>query len=149
MVAAQRLARGRDEEQVELEHLLSALMEAPATEGILGRAGADLTALRDRLRQAMAGFRKVPGAQVYLGEEVLRVLDLAQAEAQDRGDHKVAPEHLLVSIPLEPRSTAATLLRDVGVTLPTLEALLPKKKPAVSADAGTSAPPSPAPPQER
>ena len=86
VVAAQRLARARDEEAVELEHLLHALTEAPASAQVLERAGADLARLRARLDQALRALPKVPGAKVYLGERVLRLLDLAQVEARERGE---------------------------------------------------------------
>ncbi len=121
VVAAQRLARARDEEAVELEHLLSALTEVPASADVLERAGADLHQVRLRLEQALRGQAKVPGAKVYLAERVLRLLDLAQVEARERGEAAVSPVHLLIGIPLETRSAAAEVLRELGVTLTKLE----------------------------
>ena len=127
VIAAQRLARTRDQEVVELEHLLRALLDSPDTEAALLDAGADREALVRKLEQAMAGFAKVPGAKVYLGERVLRLLDIAQVEARERGQERVEPEHLLVGIPLETRSGAAEVLRKNGVTLPKLEAALARR----------------------
>jgi ATP-dependent Clp protease ATP-binding subunit ClpB len=131
VVAAQRLARARDEEAVELEHLLSALTESPASAQVLEQAGADLPRLRGRLDQALRELPKVPGAKIYLGERVLRLLDLAQLEARERGEQAVSPVHLLLGIPLETRSAAAEVLRELGVTLTRLEQV-------VSAPAGAS-----------
>jgi ATP-dependent Clp protease ATP-binding subunit ClpB len=121
LVGAQRLARSRDQEAVELEHLLAALAETPDAAQVLGRAGADVEALRRRLDQALRGLPTVAGAKVYLGERVLRLLDIAQVEARERGDAAVTPLHLLLGIPLETRSAAAEVLRESGVTLPRLE----------------------------
>jgi ATP-dependent Clp protease ATP-binding subunit ClpB len=121
LVGAQRLARSRDQEAVELEHLLAALAEAPDAAQVLSRAGADVEALRRRLDQAMRGLPTVAGAKVYLGERVLRLLDIAQIEARERGEPAVTPLHLLLGIPLETRSAAAEVLREAGVTLPRLE----------------------------
>jgi ATP-dependent Clp protease ATP-binding subunit ClpB len=121
VVAAQRLARTREEEAVELEHLLHALSESPGSALLLERAGADLPHLRARLDQALRGLPKVPGAKVYLGERVLRLLDIAQVEARERGEDSVSPQHLLLGIPLETRSAAAEVLRELGVTLTKLE----------------------------
>jgi ATP-dependent Clp protease ATP-binding subunit ClpB len=121
LVAAQRLARAREEEAVELEHLLYALLELPDTAAVLERAGADAGALGRRLEQAMRALPKVPGGKVYLGERVLRLLDIAQIEARERRESAVSPVHLLVGIPLETRSPAAEVLREAGVTLPRLE----------------------------
>jgi ATP-dependent Clp protease ATP-binding subunit ClpB len=121
VVAAQRLARGRDEEEVQLEHLLAALLELPATAEMLDRAGADRGTLRARLDQTMRAFPKVSAPQVYLGERVLRLLDIAQIEARERGEDAVGPVHLLLGIPLETRAPAAEVLRESGITLPRLE----------------------------
>jgi ATP-dependent Clp protease ATP-binding subunit ClpB len=125
VVAAQRLARTRDEEAVELEHLLHALSEAPGSAQVLEQAGADLARLRARLDQALRELPKAPGAKVYLGERVLRLLDIAQVEARERGEDSVSPLHMLLGIPLETRSAAAEVLRELGVTLTTLERALP------------------------
>jgi ATP-dependent Clp protease ATP-binding subunit ClpB len=125
VVAAQRLARGRDEDAVELEHLLHALTEAPASAELLERAGADLGRLRTRLDRALRGLPKNPGGKVYLGERVLRLLDIAQIEARERGESAVSPRHLVLGIPLETRSAAAEALRELGVTLIKLEQAFP------------------------
>jgi ATP-dependent Clp protease ATP-binding subunit ClpB len=132
LVAAQRLARSRDEESVELEHLLHALSETAGSAQLLERAGADLSQLRGRLDQALRAHPKVPGGKVYLGERVLRLLDIAQVEARERGEAAVSPVHLLLGIPLETRSAAAEALREVGVTLPKLENAVTNGKPPVS-----------------
>jgi ATP-dependent Clp protease ATP-binding subunit ClpB len=121
LVGAQRLARTREQEEVELEHLLRALLDLPEVEGVLEGAGADLATVRLRLEQALRGLPKVPNGKVYLGDRVLRLLDIAQIEARERGAGVVSPLHLLVGIPLETRSPAAEVLRDAGMTLPKLE----------------------------
>ncbi len=120
-MAAQRLARGRGEEQVELEHLLSCLCDVDATAAILQTAGADPQALKQRLAPLMETFPKVSAPQVFLGERVLRVFDLAQADAGERHGGVVEPEHLLMAIPLEADAAAARALRDMHVTLDKLE----------------------------
>jgi ATP-dependent Clp protease ATP-binding subunit ClpB len=121
VVAAQRLTRSREQEVVELEHLLSALLETPEASAVLESAGADLELLRARVEQALRGLPRTPGAKVFLGERVLRLLDMAQVDARERGEPSVGPLHLLAGIPLESRSAAAEVLREQGVTLPRLE----------------------------
>jgi ATP-dependent Clp protease ATP-binding subunit ClpB len=121
VVAAQKLARGRDQPEVELEHLLAALIDVPETAEAMRAAGADPAALRAPLEQALAALPRVAGEDVYLGANVLRLLDIAQIDARERGASQVEPEHLLLGIPLETRSPAATLLRNAGATLPRLE----------------------------
>jgi ATP-dependent Clp protease ATP-binding subunit ClpB len=121
VVAAQRLTRSREQEVVELEHLLSALLEVPETSVVLESAGADLPLLRARLEQALRGLPRAPGSKVFLGDRVLRLLDMAQVDARERGEPNVGPLHILAGIPLETRSAAAEVLREQGVTLPRLE----------------------------
>ncbi|HET6283202.1 MAG TPA: AAA family ATPase [Polyangia bacterium] len=121
VVAAQKLARGLDQPEVELEHLLLALLDvAPAVE-LLRAAGVEPAVLKDPLEQAVAKLPKVAGENVYLGANVLRLLDIAQIEARERSSTQVEPEHLLLGIPLETRSGAAVVLRNAGGTLPKLE----------------------------
>jgi len=121
VVAAQKLARGREQPEVELEHLLAALLDAPEAAEALRRAGADVAALRGPVEQALAALPRVAGEEVYLGAAVLRLLDIAQIDARERGSDKVEPVHLLLGIPLETRSAAAAVLRHAGATLPRLE----------------------------
>jgi ATP-dependent Clp protease ATP-binding subunit ClpB len=121
VVAAQKLARGREQPEVEIEHLLAALLDTGEAVEVLRRVGVDPGTLRAPLDQALAALPKVPGEEIYLGAAVLRLLDIAQADARDRGADKVEPAHLLIGIPLETRSPAAAVLRHAGATLPKLE----------------------------
>jgi ATP-dependent Clp protease ATP-binding subunit ClpB len=121
VVAAQKLARAREQPEVELEHLLAALIDTAETAEVLRRVGADPAGLRAPLEQAMAALPRVPHEEVYLGAAVLRLLDMAQIDARERGSEKVEPEHLLLGMPLETRSPAAAVLRNAGATLPKLE----------------------------
>ncbi|HET6147169.1 MAG TPA: AAA family ATPase [Polyangia bacterium] len=121
LIAAQKLARGREQPEVELEHLLAALLDAPEAVELLRRAGTDGAVLRAPVEQAIAALPRVTGEQVYLGAAVLRLLDIAQIDARERGSEKVEPVHLLLGIPLETRSAAAGVLRHAGATLPRLE----------------------------
>ena len=121
---------------------------------MLEGAGADLATLRLRLEQALRGLPKVPNGKVYLGDRVLRLLDIAQVEARERGAGVVSPLHLLVGIPLETRSPAAEVLRDAGLTLPKLEqavagAELPPASDGPSAPVGGGRSHRPQPPSTR
>jgi ATP-dependent Clp protease ATP-binding subunit ClpB len=154
VVAAQKLARSRDQPEVELEHLLLALVDVPEAGALLEAAGADPNAVRAAVEPAVARLPKVPGESVYLGANVLRLFDIAQIDARERGADTVAPEHLLLGIPLETRAPAARALHDAGATLPKLEEALQRRQPqngrpgagaaAAVARAG-AAPPAPTP----
>ena len=121
VVAAQKLARARGQPEVELEHLLAALIDVAETAEVIRRAGIEPATLQAPLQLAMAALPRVPGEEVYLGASVLRLLDIAQVDARDRGSDRVEPADLLLGVPLETRSAAAAVLRNAGVTLPRLE----------------------------
>ncbi len=145
VVSAQRLARGRGEEEVDLEHMLCVLADVDETADILRAAGADPVALKRRLNQALASLPKVSSPKVYLGERVLRLFDVAQADARERGEAAVLPVHLLLGLPLEAAASATSLLREAGATLPALEAAAAASRvrqdgaPAVAPDAAHGA----------
>ena len=145
VVAAQKLARVREQPEVELEHLTAALLEAPETAAVIRRAGVDPASLRAPLDQAMEAFPRVPGEDVYLGAAVLRLLDIAQIDARERGSEKVEPIDLLLGVPLETRSVAAAVLRNGGVTLPKLEEAIKTPAGAATAAAGGARPAVPSP----
>jgi ATP-dependent Clp protease ATP-binding subunit ClpB len=112
------MARRRDEQEIELEHLLYAMLEqeGSAASAILMRLGLGPADLRADLEGAMKSFPKVKNGEVYLGPEVLRVLDEATREAEQMGDAKTGIEHILLALVGEPRSFAAERLRKDGVT---------------------------------
>jgi ATP-dependent Clp protease ATP-binding subunit ClpA len=136
VVAAQKLARAREQPEVELEHLTAALLEAPETAEVIRRLGVDPASLRPALDEAMNGLARVPGEEVYLGAAVLRLLDIAQIDARERGAEKVEPIDLLLGVPLETRSAAAGVLRNAGLTLPRLEEAVKTPAGAATAVAG-------------
>ena len=58
VVAAQKLARAREQPEVELEHLLAALIDVAETAEVIRRAGIDPATLRAPLQQAMAALSR-------------------------------------------------------------------------------------------
>jgi ATP-dependent Clp protease ATP-binding subunit ClpB len=137
MVAAQRLAAARDQPEVEPAHVLLALVDVPEAVALVRAAGGDPAALRPRLEDVVAKLPRVPGDSVYLGAAVLRLLDMAQVEARERGGGLVAPEHLLLAVPLDTRGAAATALRASGVTLPRLDEAWKKRPGSIRSWAAT------------
>jgi ATP-dependent Clp protease ATP-binding subunit ClpB len=116
--AAQNLARLREQQEIELEHLLAALLEQEggAASAILMRLGVGPADVRADLEAMLERLPHVKDPDVYLGPEVLRVLDEATREAESMGDSQVGVEHILVALIGEPRSGAAERLRKSGVT---------------------------------
>ncbi len=115
---AQFIARENSHQQLNDEHLLAALLEQP--EGVaarlMGRAGIEVTALRDAVEREIARFPRVEGGlPLHLSRETERMLDRALNEAQALKDEYVSTEHLLLAI-LAGEGDAATLLKQSGLS---------------------------------
>jgi ATP-dependent Clp protease ATP-binding subunit ClpB len=110
--------------EVDVEHLLLALIEQP--EGLiprlLARAEVDADSLHAALELHLEGRPRVtgPGAapgQVYVSRALNQVLDAAEQEAQRLKDEYVSVEHVVLAMVATGSSTAAgRILRDRGVT---------------------------------
>jgi ATP-dependent Clp protease ATP-binding subunit ClpB len=115
--AAQSIARRRDHQQVDLEHLLLALLDQ--TDGIvppvLQKIGANLDLLRSRLDEELNKIPKVEGGQTYLAQRLAKAIDRAEDLAKKLQDEYTSTEHLLASIAEDPRG-AGDALRSVGCT---------------------------------
>ncbi len=115
--AAQELARRRDHQQIDVEHLLLALLEQE--EGmvvpVLQKLGADPRLVRTRVEEALNKIPKVHGGESYLAQRLAKCLDRAEDLARERGDEFVSTEHLLAAIADE-RGGAGEILKDVGAT---------------------------------
>jgi ATP-dependent Clp protease ATP-binding subunit ClpB len=118
LASAQNLARRRDQQQVELEHLMVVLLEEQegVVAGVLRELGCNLEAIRGQIERELGRLPLVRGGEVYLGPEVLHVLAVADREARRLRDQFVGPEHILLGALEEPRSPAAAILREAGAT---------------------------------
>ncbi|MGH8687910.1 MAG: Clp protease N-terminal domain-containing protein, partial [Burkholderiales bacterium] len=114
---AQSLAVGRDHPYIEPQHLLLALLgqEDGSTAALVAKAGGNPGALKKSLEGALARFAKVEGTagEVHVSRELAQMLNVADKEAQKRGDQYIASELFLLA--------AAGLLKDAGVTKKSLE----------------------------
>ena len=121
VVAAQKLARAREQPEVELEHLTAALLEAPETAEASGAWASSRRRCGRRSTRSWTGLRAVTGEDVYLGAAVLRLLDIAQIDARERGAEKVEPIDLLLGAAAGDALGRGGLLRNAGLTLPRIE----------------------------
>ncbi|MEA2756947.1 MAG: ATP-dependent Clp protease ATP-binding subunit ClpB [Aliidongia sp.] len=118
--AAQGLAVRRGHQRLMPDHLLKILLddkEGLATNLIRSGGGQPERALAG-VETALDKLPRVEGGgagQVYLGPELARVLEDAEAQAKKAGDSFVAVERLLVALALGGGS-AGTALKDAGVT---------------------------------
>ncbi|HVG97586.1 MAG TPA: ATP-dependent chaperone ClpB [Chloroflexota bacterium] len=117
---AQQLAEARNHSQVDVEHLLLALLEQP--DGVVPRLLEKLGATPAALRQGLiADLDRLPriygGTQVSMSPRLRRVVQSAFEEANRLSDEYVSTEHFLLAI-LDDREAGAAqrLLQGAGVT---------------------------------
>lgn len=118
LVAAQNLAQELNNSSIEPEHLLAALLEQ--SEGVVPQVvsavGANSETLDRQAREELDKLAKAYGAvQVGLSQRLSRVLDNAQASANNLKDEYVSTEHFLIALS-ETESAASRILNRAGVT---------------------------------
>ena len=116
---ASSLAQKNDQTQVDLEHILLALIEQEdgIVSPLLDRIGADRDRLSDAARALVLSKPKVYGdaAQLYFAPAASRVLAKAEAEAEALKDDYVSTEHILLAL-LGADGKIPELLKKSGVT---------------------------------
>lgn len=116
---AQSTALGNDHNFIEPLHLLTALLvqEGGTVRPLLVSCGVDVTALRLQLTDALSRLAKVTGSvgDVQPSAELIRVLNLCDKLAQQRGDTYISSELFLLAA-IESRGKVSELLQSAGVT---------------------------------
>jgi len=124
---AQSLAVGNDNQYIDPVHIVTALINQDdgGARSLLQRAGVNVGGLANALKLAMERLPKVSGTggEVQVGRESLALLNLADKEAQKRGDQFIASEMVLLAL-TEDKSTGGQLARDNGLTRKALEAAI-------------------------
>ena len=115
LAAAQSLAVGRDHAAVEPLHLLAALLEDDGVAGLLAAAGVDRGALQRRTAAGLGDLPRIgrPTGDVNAAPALARVLNLADREAQQRGDRYVTTELAVLALAADPGAAGAAF-RDGG-----------------------------------
>src|SRR5918995_4216033 len=102
LAAAQRLAGARRNPEAVPHHLLLALLEQDGgiVVPVLRRAGADPERVRRLANEALDASPSVTGeaSAPALGQDLIRLLQAADEEAQGLGDEYVSTEHLLLAL---------------------------------------------------
>ncbi len=124
LAEAQSLALGKDQQYIEPEHLLLALLEQEdgGIAGLVSKAGGNVNALKKSLSEAVARLPRVEGApgEVHLSRELAQLLNVADKEAQKRGDQYIASELFLLAAAAD-KGNAGSALKSSGVTRKSLE----------------------------
>jgi ATP-dependent Clp protease ATP-binding subunit ClpB len=124
---AQSLAVGNDNQYIEPVHLLTALVNQDdgGARSLLQRAGVNVGGLTNALKSALERLPKVSGhgGEVQVGREFMSVLNLADKEAQKRGDQFVSSEMILLAL-TDDKSEAGKLARENGLARKALESAI-------------------------
>src|SRR4030095_2755950 len=122
---AQSAALGRDQQYIEPEHLLAALLgqQDGGVAGLIAKAGANPNKLRQALEEAVSRLPKVEGTagDVMISRELTQLLNVADKEAQRRGDQYIASELFLLAAAAADKGRVGQLMKQAGVTRAALE----------------------------
>jgi ATP-dependent Clp protease ATP-binding subunit ClpB len=120
--AAQSIAIQHGNQQIDVEHLLLALMEQEGglAPSILNKADIKVDSLRARVQQEVDRLPKVSGAtggpdQVYVTPRITKLLTQAEEEAKRLKDEFTSVEHVLLAI-TDDSGAAGKLFREFGIT---------------------------------
>ena len=117
VAAARQLAEDRSNQQLEPEHLLSALLGQ--ADGVVlplvQKCGQNARTVRNRVDELIDKLPKVyGGTEVSVSRALREVLEGADRERQQLGDDYVSTEHLLLAIEAAD-NRASALLRELGL----------------------------------
>ena len=119
--AAQQKASARQNQQIEQEHLLLALLEQQ--EGLIPqliqKAGVEPAALRQKLTAAVERLPQVSGSgagQMYLSRDLEQALNEAEKIAREMHDEYTSVEHLMLGLFEKTDDTLRSLFREAGLT---------------------------------
>jgi ATP-dependent Clp protease ATP-binding subunit ClpC len=119
--------------EIEPEHFLLAIIrEDPALlERILPQGEAGSTLLRSTIETKMRQGPKLAGSiDLPLSQRAKTMMSSAASEAENAGDERITPNHLMLGLLLDQGSPAARLLTDHGVTAQSI-----RQAPAETSDA--------------
>jgi ATP-dependent Clp protease ATP-binding subunit ClpB len=120
--AAQSKAVRYGHQQIDVEHLLAALLEQEGglAAGILNKAGVNMETLARRVESELERLPKVSGPsggpdQIYVTQRLNRLLTEAEDEARKLKDEYISVEHVLLAA-IDDRGTAGKIFKESGLT---------------------------------
>ena len=123
--AAQTIAVREQNQNLQTEHVLKALIDDPEglASGLIRAAGGRPEQALSEVNAAVAALPKVQGGgdRLYMASSVTRALDGATQAATKAGDSFVTAERLLFGLAITPDGKAAEILKKAGLTAPALE----------------------------
>ncbi|AGF52143.1 ClpB protein [Synechocystis sp. PCC 6803] len=112
------IAKQHRQQQIETEHLLSALLEQNGlATSIFNKAGASIPRVNDQVNSFIAQQPKLsnPSESIYLGRSLDKLLDNAEIAKSKYGDDYISIEHLMAAYGQDDR-LGKNLYREIGLT---------------------------------
>src|SRR3981081_713228 len=119
LAEAQSNALGQDHQYIEPQHLLLSLLnqEDGGMAGLISKAGGNPNALKKALADSIARLPRVEGTpgEVMLSRDLAQLLNVADKEAQKRGDQYIASELFLLAAVADKGETGR-ILKSPGIS---------------------------------
>lgn len=114
----EKLAYEYGNQEIEQEHLLYSLLtiEDSLIKKMIEKMEINLPHFTERAKQALEKRVKVQGGQVYMGQDLNKVLISAEDEAKQMGDEYVSVEHLFLSMIRHPNREIKEIFKEYGIT---------------------------------
>lgn len=121
---AQSLAIGRDHTSISPIHIMTALLEDESNLSVCQQAGASIPALKNGVAKALDNEAVIanPTGEVNLNAESVRILNLADRQAQKAGDEYIATEWVMLI--LAEQGDTKKIFKEAGVTSEKLQAVI-------------------------
>ena len=121
--AAQRIAVEYANNAVEQEHLLAAL--AQQQDGLIPQMLTNMGTDAQAALQKVEALPRVTGSgrdpnQIYIGTDLDRALNAAEAQAKQMKDEYISVEHVFLGVLQRPGKGAAELFKAFSITTPTM-----------------------------
>ncbi len=114
----EKLAYEYGNQQIEQEHLFYSLLtlEDSLILKLLTKMGITKELVTSEAEQKLAGLPKVSGGQVYISNDLNKVLIHAEDESRSMGDEYVSVEHIFLAMIKHADKTMKELFRQYGIT---------------------------------
>ena len=122
---AQSLALGRDHQFIEAAHLMIAMLDQDGSgvRPLLAQSGVNVNGLRAGLDKTLDKLAQVQGGggQLHVSNELNRLFNLTDKQAQTRGDQYITSEIFVLAALSDKNNALATLMLEHGANLSALE----------------------------
>lgn len=122
---AQEIAMGYNNQAVETGHLLKGILavDENVTPYLLKKNNVNLQNFQQVLDSILKNYPKVTGGNIYLSQDISRVLQGATAQLREFNDEFVSIEHLVLAL-LKNNDNIGQLMKDSGITEKNLKAAI-------------------------